>query len=111
MGTYTIAAICVPALIIVLEVTVARTGILRRPRFWLTIAITLGFQVLLDGWLTKLTAPIVYYRAQAISGLRWPWDIPVEDYGFSVAMIIVTLMLWERAQQVTARAGGGAGGG
>ncbi len=52
-----------------------------------------------DGWLTKLSAPIVLYRAQAISGVRWPWDIPVEDFGFAFAMITLTLLLWERVQR------------
>ena len=107
MGSYTIAAVCAPLLVVLLEVTVLRTGILRRSRLWLTIVITLGFQVLVDGWLTKLTAPVVYYQDQAISGLRWPWSIPVEDYGFGLAMILLTLMLWVRARRGTAGAGRG----
>ena len=96
-GSYTVAALCAPVLLAVLEVTVLRTGLLRRPRFWLTLAITLGFQIPVDGWLTKLSAPIVSYRTGASSGVRWPWDIPVEDFGFSFAMITLTVALWERA--------------
>jgi lycopene cyclase domain-containing protein len=95
-GSYPIAAACAPVLVVLLEVAVLRTGILRRGAFWATAAMTLGFQVPVDGWLTKLSAPIVRYRPQDCSGLRWPWDIPVEDYGFGVAMIALTLMLWER---------------
>jgi lycopene cyclase domain-containing protein len=94
--TYTIGAICAPVTVAALELTVLRTGILRRGRFWATIAITLAFQVAVDGWLTKLSAPIVLYRPAAISGVRWPWDIPVEDFGFAFAMITLTLALWER---------------
>jgi lycopene cyclase domain-containing protein len=96
-GDYTISAICAPAAVVAVELTVLRTGILRRRRFWVTIAITLAFQVAVDGWLTKLSAPIVLYRPAAISGARWPWDIPVEDFGFALAMITLTLLLWERA--------------
>jgi lycopene cyclase domain-containing protein len=96
-GAYTIGASCAPVAVAALELTVLRTGILRRGRFWATIAITLAFQVVVDGWLTKLSAPIVLYRPAAISGLRWPWDIPVEDFGFAFAMITLTLALWERA--------------
>ena len=96
-GDYTIAALCAPIAVVAVELTALRTGILRRPRFWVTIAITLAFQVAVDGWLTKLSAPIVAYRPAAISGLRWPWDIPVEDFGFAFAMITATLALWERA--------------
>jgi lycopene cyclase domain-containing protein len=94
-GDYTIAAISATVAVVAVEVTVLRTGILRRPRFWGTIAITLGFQVAVDGWLTKLSAPIVLYRQAAISGARWPWDIPVQDFGFAFAMITMTLALWE----------------
>jgi lycopene cyclase domain-containing protein len=96
-GSYTIAAICAPLLVVLLEVAVLRTGILRQGRFWATIAITFGFAMLVDGWLTKVSAPIVRYQAQASSGVRWPWSIPVEDYGFGLAMIALTLMLWARA--------------
>lgn len=96
---YTIAAICAPLGVAALELAVMRTGVLRSRRFWLTIAIVFAFQVLVDGWLTKVSAPIVLYRAQAISGVRWPWGIPVEDYGFSFAMITLALMLWERARK------------
>lgn len=96
-GDYTIGAICAPVAVVAVELAVLRTGILRRPRFWATIAITLAFQVAVDGWLTKLSAPIVTYRPAAISGVRWPWDIPVEDFGFAFAMITLTLALWERA--------------
>ena len=96
-GAYTAGAICAPVLVLALELTVLRTGILRRPRFWITVAITLAFQVPVDGWLTKLSAPIVLYQAHAISGIRWPWDIPIEDFGFGFALITFTLILWERA--------------
>jgi lycopene cyclase domain-containing protein len=95
-GSYTIAAVCMPALVLLLEVTVLRTGVLRQRRFWRAFAITLGFQVPVDGWLTKLSAPIVSYQARGTSGVRWPWDIPVEDYGFGAAMIALSLMLWVR---------------
>ena len=96
-GAYTIGAVCAPAAVVAVELTALRTGILRRRRFWATIAITLAFQVAVDGWLTKLSAPIVLYRPAVISGVRWPWNIPVEDFGFAFAMITLTLALWERA--------------
>jgi lycopene cyclase domain-containing protein len=104
IGAYTISAICAPAAVVAAELTVLRTGILRRGRFWATIAITLAFQVLVDGWLTKLSAPIVIYRRSVISGVRWPWDIPVEDFGFAFAMITLTLAVWELTRRA-AKAG------
>jgi lycopene cyclase domain-containing protein len=96
-GAYTIGAICAPVAVLTVELTGLRTGILRRGRFWVTIAIALAFQVAVDGWLTKLSAAMVLYRPAAISGVRWPWDIPVEDFGFAFAMITLSLALWERA--------------
>jgi lycopene cyclase domain-containing protein len=98
IGAYTISAICAPAAVLAVELTVLRTGILRRGRFWAAIAITLAFQIPVDGWLTKLSAPIVLYRPSAVSGVRWPWDIPVEDFGFAFALITLTLVLWERGR-------------
>ncbi len=56
-GAYTLGAVCAPAAVVALELMALRTGILRRGRFWVTIAITLAFQVPVDGWLTKLSAP------------------------------------------------------
>jgi len=44
---------------------------------------------------------IVLYRPAAISGARWPWDIPVEDFGFAFAMITLTLALWERVRSAS----------
>jgi lycopene cyclase domain-containing protein len=101
IGDYTLAAIVAPASAASLE-ALLRTGLLRTARFWATMAITLAFQVPADGWLTKLSAPIVIYRPGAISGLRWPWDIPVEDFGFGFALVTVTLLVWERARRRSA---------
>ena len=60
------------------------------------MAIVYCFHVLVDGWLTKLSAPIVIYDEGQITGVRVPWDIPVEDYLFGFSMITLTLMLWVR---------------
>ncbi len=73
-----------------------RTGIFSTVQFWVAYAIILFFEVLVDGWLTKLTAPIVLYAREHFSGLRFPWDIPVEDYLFGWAMCTLALLLWER---------------
>ena len=75
-GAYTIGAVCAPAAVVAVELTVLRTGILRQGRFWVTIAITLAFQVPVDGWLTKQSSPIVVYRRSATTGLRMPWEAP-----------------------------------
>ncbi|MGA8113048.1 MAG: lycopene cyclase domain-containing protein [Actinocatenispora sp.] len=95
-GEYTLAAFLAPALVIALELAVLRTGLLRSGRFWAATAVALGFQVPVDGWLTKLRAPVVLYGTSGNSGLRPLWDIPVEDFGFGFAMVGLTLLLWAR---------------
>jgi len=44
----------------------------------------LPFQAVVDGWLTKLSAPIVIYNEQHSTGIRFPFDIPVEDFLFGL---------------------------
>jgi lycopene cyclase domain-containing protein len=73
-----------------------RTGLFRQRQFWLAMVIVYAFHVLVDGWLTKLSAPIVIYDEGQVSGIRVPWDIPVEDYLFGFSMIGLTLLLWVR---------------
>ena len=105
-GEYTIAAAAAPIAVLVLELAVLRTGLLRRPRFWAALALVLAFQVPVDGWLTWHRAPVVSYSAAAVSGLRAPWDIPVEDFGFGFALAALTLLLWEWNRRRDERAAG-----
>jgi lycopene cyclase domain-containing protein len=103
MGAYTVAAVVSVVAVVVLELAVLRTGLLRRRSFWIAYAICFGFQVLVDGWLTKLSAPIVIYDEAHTSGIRVPWDIPVEDYLYGFALITLTLLLWERRRRTSTR--------
>jgi len=93
---YTLSSLVACAAVLGLELAVFRTGLLRRHTYWIALGIILFFQVIVDGWLTKLTAPIVVYARQHFSGVRFPWDIPVEDYLFGWAMCTLALLLWER---------------
>lgn len=74
-----------------------RTGIFGTARFWIAYAVILFFECLVDGWLTKLSAPIVVYDPDQFSGWRFPFDIPVEDFLFGFSLIVLTLLCWERA--------------
>ena len=94
--SYTIGATAGVVAVVVLELAVLRTGLLARRSFWVAYAICLFFQVLVDGWLTKRSAPIVRYDEGETIGVRFPWDIPVEDYLYGFALIALTLLLWER---------------
>ena len=94
---YTLPGVIAVLVVIGWELRVLRTGLFRRAAYWLSMAIVLGFQVLVDGWLTKLSAPIVLYNEQHSTGIRFPWDIPIEDFLFGWAMITAVLLLWERS--------------
>lgn len=95
-GEYTIAAAAAPVLAVGLELLVLRTGLFRQPRYWITVAISLAFQVPVDGWLTHAGRPIVHYDPAAISGIRFPFNIPIEDFGFGFALVTLTLACWRR---------------
>ncbi len=97
MGDYTVAAGLAAAAVVAVELRWLRTGLFRRPAYFISLAIVLAFQVPVDGWLSKLSAPIVRYRSSHLSGLRFPWDIPVEDFLFGFALVTLVLLLWERA--------------
>jgi len=93
---YPLVTVIAIVLVVLAEVAWFRTGIFRSVQYWLSIAIVWVFQVLIDGWLTKLSAPIVIYNPAQQSGLRFPWDIPVEDFGFGWAMVTLTILVWTR---------------
>ncbi|MGB5110802.1 MAG: lycopene cyclase domain-containing protein [Mycobacterium sp.] len=98
---YTLPAVLAVLIVIFWELRVLRTGLFRQLGYWLSMAIVLGFQVLVDGWLTKLSAPIVRYNEQHSTGIRFPWDIPVEDFLFGWAMVTAVLLLWVRSAKKT----------
>jgi lycopene cyclase domain-containing protein len=94
---YTLWAAVAAGAVVALELTWWRTGLFRRPAYWVTLAIVGAFQVLVDGWLTKLSAPIVRYNHQEFSGVRFPWDIPIEDFLYGFALVTLALLGWVRA--------------
>ncbi|OBK05751.1 lycopene cyclase domain-containing protein [Mycobacterium sp. 1245852.3] len=93
---YTLPAALAVLLVCALELALLRTGLFRRAAYWLSMLIVLGFQIPVDGWLTKLSSPVVSYDDRQLSGLRFPFDIPVEDFLFGFALVTAVLLLWER---------------
>lgn len=93
---YTVPAVVAVLAVAALELALLRTGLFRRPAYWLSMVIVLGFQIPVDGWLTKLSAPVVIYDERQTSGLRFPWDIPIEDFLFGFALVTAVLLVWER---------------
>ena len=96
---YTWASIVAVVAVVAVELLWLKTGLFGKLTFWISYAVILFFQVLVDGWLTKLSAPIVTYNPDKFSGIRVPFDIPIEDYLFGFALIVLTMLLWERAGQ------------
>jgi lycopene cyclase domain-containing protein len=92
---YTAPAVVSVLAVCALEFAVLHTGLFRRLAYWLSMVIVLGFQIPVDGWLTKRSAPIVIYDERQTSGLRFPFDIPIEDFLFGFAMVTAVLLLWE----------------
>ena len=96
MPEYTVLTVLAVVTVVVAELIFFKTGIFSTAQYWLSIAIIFAFQIPVDGWLTKLSAPIVIYDSEEILGLRAPWDIPVEDFGFGFAMVTLAILLWRR---------------
>jgi lycopene cyclase domain-containing protein len=95
---YTVPAVVSVVAVVALELGRLRTGLFRSGAYWITMVIVFAFQTVVDGRLTKLSAPVVSYDPHQLSGLRIPFDIPVEDFLFGFSLITATLLLWEHAR-------------
>ena len=94
---FTVLAVLSVVAVVAAELVWFRTGLFRTVQFWVAYGIILFFEVLVDGWLTKLSAPIVVYDPDQLSGWRFPFDIPVEDFLFGFSLIVLTFLIWVRA--------------
>lgn len=83
------------AIVVLLELKVLRTGVFREKAYWIAMAIVFAFQIPVDGWMTKLSDPIVIYNPEVLSGWRWPLDIPTEEFVYAWAMLTLAILLWE----------------
>ncbi|MEO6505665.1 MAG: lycopene cyclase domain-containing protein [Terrimesophilobacter sp.] len=94
MPEYALLTVAGIAAVVAFEHFWGRTRVFVSRQYWLALGIVLTVQVLVDGWLTKLSAPIVTYGKTTFAGIRFPFDIPIEDFGFGFAMISLTIMMW-----------------
>ena len=97
LRAYPLTSLLAVVAVVVLERRWLRTGVFRSRAYWVSMAIVFGFMVVVDGWMTKLSAPLVIYDPDHISGVRFPWDIPSEEFLYAFAMITLSILLWERA--------------
>jgi hypothetical protein len=73
---YTAAAIAAVIGVVTLELRVLHTGLLWTRAYWIAMAISYAFMIAVNGWLTKLSAPIVLYDGGAATGLLWDAAAP-----------------------------------
>jgi lycopene cyclase domain-containing protein len=89
--TYSALAVAAVAAVLVLDLAVLRTRLVTRRVFWVTYAIVLVFQLLMNGVLTGLD--VVVYDPGSIWGPRIVYA-PVEDLLFGFALVTLTLATW-----------------
>jgi lycopene cyclase domain-containing protein len=89
--SYSALAVTAVVVVVGVDLAVLRTRMVTRPVFWLSYAIVLAFQLLVNGVLTGLD--VVIYDPAAIWGPRIAYA-PVEDLLFGFAMVTLTLASW-----------------
>lgn len=101
MPVYPMLALVAAAAVIALELFVIRSGVFGQLGYWIALAIVVAFMIVVDGWLTKLSAPIVIYRPSDTSGIRPVWDILIEEYAYAFAMLTAVILAWDRLGEAT----------
>ena len=103
--SYTQLAVLGIVVVVVLDLWVLRTRLLRRRAFWAAYAIVVFFQLVTNGVLTGFR--IVRYDGEQIIGSSTPVDgpppflgdgriayAPVEDLMFGFALVVLTMVIW-----------------
>ena len=97
--TYPLLSVLATVAVVVAELRWFRSGLFRQPAYWVSLVIVYAFMVPVDGWLTKLSAPIVVYRESDTSGLRPVWDILAEEFLYAFALLTMVILVWDRLDQ------------
>ncbi len=92
---YPTLAVASAVAVILLELKVLRSGLFREPAYWISMGICFGFMIPVDGWLTKLSAPIVMYRPSDTTGIYPIWNILLEEYAYALAMLTFVMLTWD----------------
>ena len=96
MPYYPLLSVAAAVGVILAEWLWLRTGLFRDRTYWIAMAIVVAFMIPIDGWMSKTSDPIVIYDPGVLSGIRFPWDIPIEEFVYAFALITLTMLLWER---------------
>lgn len=95
--TYTGLAVLTLITALLIEFMVLKTGLLRRPQFYISYAIVVFFQLVTNGYLTG--RQIVLYDSDVIVGLRIVFA-PMEDLLFGFSLVFLTMAIWTKIGQV-----------
>ena len=99
MAIYPALAVLAAVLVVAAELLWFRSGIFRSRAYYVSMLLVFGFMVAVDGWLTKLSAPIVMYDDTQTTGIRPIWDILLEEYAYAFALLTMIILLWDRGGQ------------
>ena len=91
MREYTFLAVISVFLAVGLD-RMLKTRILGLERFYLYLAVILGFKFLVNGYLTG--KEVVIYNPSCFLGIRIG-SIPLEDFLFGFSMVAMTIIFWE----------------
>jgi lycopene cyclase domain-containing protein len=89
--TYTQIALLSVVLVIIFDLYITKSRMLRRKSFWCAYGIMLFFQLVTNWWLTS--RGILTYDEDAIIGLRIA-SAPAEDLLFGFSMITMVISIW-----------------
>lgn len=89
--TYTQAALLGVVGAVLVDLALLRTRLVTRRLFWVSYAIVVAFQLVVNGVLTG--RDVVRYDEGAILGPRIAWA-PVEDLLFGFALVLLTMSVW-----------------
>ncbi len=89
--TYTQIAFFAVILVILFDLFITKSKLVKRKAFWTAYTIIIFFQLISNWWLTS--RGILTYDEDVITGHRVA-AAPVEDILFGFAMVTMTISLW-----------------
>lgn len=97
MPWYPLLSCAVVVAVVLVELCWLHTGLFRDRSYWISMVIVVAFMIPVDGWMSKTSDPIVIYSPSVLSGVRFPWDIPIEEFAYAFALLTLVMLLWDRA--------------
>ncbi len=99
MSEYAAEVLAALLLLMVID-ELSGTRLFRRRRFYLLLALVSVGTLLFDGYLNA--RPVLQYGWHYLSGVQL-WVVPVEDFGYGVALATAAIMTWELLERAGKR--------